>query len=143
APNAMPTVAQPTPRFSPLARAISRYKASATRAAAGPQRTATVGARGRRRETTGCPASSCWAGPAATEISPKASTSAAITASATAVHGVLARLPEPDSPHSVLPGRTVRPGPLTGGADLPADGWVAGRIGLVPPPCPVRAPAVM
>ena len=53
APNAMPTVAQPTPRFSPLVRAISRYRASATSAAAAMATTATVAVRGRRREAPG------------------------------------------------------------------------------------------
>ena len=142
APNAMPTVAQPTPRFRPAVRAISRYRARATSPAAAMITTAAVAVRGRRRlAASGWPASARRAGGATIAIRARASTRAAITASATAAHGVAVRpAAEPADPAPNSPGRLAWPDPPPGRVVLlPPGVWVPLTIGSEAEPRPAPA----
>src|SRR5260370_37509129 len=86
----MPTVAQADVRFRPAVRDSSRYRARAVSApAAAKMATAELSGMRRRAASAGWAADSARrVGGATTATRPKPSTIAAITASATAVHGV-------------------------------------------------------
>src|ERR1700723_2185407 len=141
APKAMPTVAQPAPRFRPEVWASSRYSASATIAAAATTSATLAGLTGRRRLV----ASGAWAdrarcaGGATSAMTPHARPMAARMASTTAAHGVPVDLParvppDPSSPlTNLLAGPPAVGGVLVGPTDDPID---PGTIGGPPVPVP-------
>src|SRR5580700_4503021 len=143
APKAMPTVAQPAPRFRPEVWDSSRYSASATIAAAATTSATLVRLTGRRRLAPSgtWPDSTRCAGGATIAMTAHARAMAASMARTTAAHGVpadLADRPAPDPPPA--PTNLLAWPPAVGGALVgPTDDPVAPEL-AVGPVIPVPVP---